>query len=545
MPSIKDNILAQIPTHIIESYPRFYDFIRAYYEWLSVEGNGYERINNHLDYMAFEKSIDEYVDFMKSEYLVDVPNQVLLDKELFIKWSRKFNLARGSHESYKFLFKLLFNEQNTEIYVPKDNVLKTSDGNWISGESVMLLTHSNNNTNDFQYQIITQTRPVYQEIVETATAVVQRVRTKYSGRFIVTELSISNIEGEFKAGFPVVAETGAQEWLIPTLTNTEIIDQGTNYQSGQRLFINAGYDNFNVSRSSETNNSFDTRVTSFINKIDVSVTVNSNVLADSEFEFDGRYVSSSQISIGDFVVVNLPTYDGYIIVDETKNGGVNSIEILESPIGDALTSQSLFNVGLGSDFVGSASVGVVRGVKGYYEDTKGHLSSNMYLQDSFFYQNYSYSIKTQQDFTAYASIVKQLLHPAGFAFFGQINFTRLLELIITLEEESVYSSANLDIIHKYGLGTNYNLYNKAVDGFDYKLYKTTNIDSDYLNGESGYNLESEFLSRLDQYTYQPLKGWMDKTGYTDFHLFVPQDYTEEDESAYSYFETGYTSEITV
>jgi hypothetical protein len=38
---------------------------------------------------------------------------------------------------------------------------------------------------------------------------------------------------------------------------------------------------------------------------------------------------------------------------------------------------------------------------------------------------------------------------------------------------------------------------------------------------------------------------MDKTGYTDFHLFVPQDYTEEDESGYSYFETGYTSEITV
>ena len=84
MADISQLITSQIPGHIVENHPRFVDFLRAYYEWLSQDGNPYGRLKNHMDYMSFEKSLDSYVEMMKQEYLSGIPEEVLLDKELFI-----------------------------------------------------------------------------------------------------------------------------------------------------------------------------------------------------------------------------------------------------------------------------------------------------------------------------------------------------------------------------------------------------------------------------------------------------------------------------
>jgi hypothetical protein len=66
-----------------------------------------------------------------------------------------------------------------------------------------------------------------------------------------------------------------------------------------------------------------------------------------------------------------------------------------------------------------------------YVSNDGFLSDTKYIQDSFFYQDYSYVIKTGQNVSKWRDVVKKLLHPSGFAFFGQINiFSRpLVELI--------------------------------------------------------------------------------------------------------------------
>lgn len=546
MAQLSDTLISKIPGHIIEEYPRFYEFLRAYYEWLSQEGNPYERIKHHMDYLSFEKSLDEYVDQMKQEYLVDTPDRILLDKELFIKWSKDFNLARGSHESYKFLFRLLFNEQSTEIYVPKENILRTSDGNWISGESLMLITHSASNLNDFQYQIITQTRPIYEDIVETATAVVQRVRTKYSGRYIVTELSVSNIEGEFKEGFPIVSSSGAEEWPIKTVESFDITDPGTGYQTGQRLELNGGNTDFYVERlvlPDDESGVFDTRVTTYFTDIDIQVEVDGNPIVS--FNFDGRYVEAPEIVSGVTVKVIMPPYEGYIIVDSVDSDqGVSNIEILDPPIVSP-ESLSVETDGLGSGLVASSQSGFTKPVQGRYEDTRGHLSSNMYLQDSYFYQNYSYAIRTGQDITAYSDIVKQVLHPAGFAMFGQLSIIEILELILMYQElEIEYLPYEVDSLPKYGLGPNYSFIDKFKGGVSHRLYRLYHFDTrdmELVAGEDGYDLESMFLAQHPEYEYEAKKGWMTRDNLSDYYLYVPQEYSEENDSGDTYFETGYVS----
>ena len=245
------------------------------------------------------------------------------------------------------------------------------------------------------------------------------------------------------------------------------------------------------------------------------------------------------------MTVTLPSYQGYIVVDGVdETQGITSTDILDLPIGKE-GSYTVTSDTVGSTFEGETEFGLTKTVKGYYQGTRGQLSSNMYLQDSYFYQNYSYAIRTQQDITAYADIIKRVLHPGGFVMFGQLSIINIIELILTYQDEIELPPTTVDILHKYGLGGNYNFVNRFKDGASIRLYKQSDFDSldqDYLNGELDYNLESKFLAdRFNFYEYPNKKGWMSKFNWSDYYLYVPQDYTEENDSGDLYFETGYVS----
>jgi hypothetical protein len=57
---------------------------------------------------------------------------------------------------------------------------------------------------------------------------------------------------------------------------------------------------------------------------------------------------------------------------------------------------------------------------GSYLDQKGHLSANQKIQDSDFYQKFSYVIKAPRNISQWKDIYNKLVHPAGFKFFGEI-----------------------------------------------------------------------------------------------------------------------------
>jgi hypothetical protein len=57
---------------------------------------------------------------------------------------------------------------------------------------------------------------------------------------------------------------------------------------------------------------------------------------------------------------------------------------------------------------------------GQYLDDGGHPSSTKKIQDSYFYQKFSYVIQTGQNVNNWDSAFRRLIHPAGFKFFGEI-----------------------------------------------------------------------------------------------------------------------------
>lgn len=68
-----------------------------------------------------------------------------------------------------------------------------------------------------------------------------------------------------------------------------------------------------------------------------------------------------------------------------------------------------------------------------YDDANGFLSNTKKLHDSYYYQRYSYVVKTGLNVDAWKDPFNRLVHPAGFIFFGQIFL--VLEAIHILTEK--------------------------------------------------------------------------------------------------------------
>ena len=59
---------------------------------------------------------------------------------------------------------------------------------------------------------------------------------------------------------------------------------------------------------------------------------------------------------------------------------------------------------------------------GYYTSDKGRLGvSNQKITDSFFYQDYSYVVKSKTSIEEWRDLIKSTTHPAGFKLFGQVD----------------------------------------------------------------------------------------------------------------------------
>ena len=74
---------------------------------------------------------------------------------------------------------------------------------------------------------------------------------------------------------------------------------------------------------------------------------------------------------------------------------------------------------------------------GYWKNNKGFISDVMMIQDSYYYQKFSYEILVNRMLGVYEKLVKDLIHPSGIALFGR--FTLKNDLISDESEPEVFS----------------------------------------------------------------------------------------------------------
>jgi hypothetical protein len=132
----------QVPEFIREENPRFIAFLEAYYEYLeNKQGsqiNDLVKRSKDLRYLSdVDESIEEFQDSFFNMYASNVPQDVQVDKAFLIKNVLPLYLSKGSEKSFKLLFRMLFG-QELEVKYPRNEVLRASDGKWVSEKFVKI-----------------------------------------------------------------------------------------------------------------------------------------------------------------------------------------------------------------------------------------------------------------------------------------------------------------------------------------------------------------------------------------------------------------------
>jgi len=195
-------IASQFPQFYNQDGPTFIAFIKAYYEWMESTNNVINKSRSLLDTMDIDKTEQQFISHFTNTYLLSLPQDIITDKKLVVKHILDLYRTKGTKRAYELLFRLLFNE-DIEIYIPSQYILKPSDNTWNIPHYIEVTgrtssgTSSGTSLNANLNQLIGQR--VYNSS-RTAQAVVESVYAKVEQNRIINVLYLNSVQGRFKYG---------------------------------------------------------------------------------------------------------------------------------------------------------------------------------------------------------------------------------------------------------------------------------------------------------------------------------------------------------
>jgi hypothetical protein len=391
--SVSSLVDEQLPDFIRVDHPRLVDFMEAYYEWQEQKNEVIYSTYALKDFADVDDTLTKFIKHFKSQYLDLFPEELAYDSTTgdkvdqirLIKRIKEFYRAKGTEKSYRLLMRLLNDSVVHNFYYPNIDIIKSSTGKWITNKTIK--TSSANTwrlADDAQPTIIqkTQTGKVL------ATATVKSIRKYQTQSVDVSECVIDDINGNFDTTqlitFSAGGDTGAftespygviQSIGIESGATAGKPIRGIGYKIGERIFVNTG-------------------------------TGGSEAFAE--------------------------------ISDINGLGGIVAIDVVNSGISyketDNITFDIQTNTGTGAGL--TSSIGPITTYPGYYFGTLGQPSSNKKMFDNWFYQDFSYEMKTDIALKKYKKQLLELVHPAGTLLFNQMLLRMSYDISISYKNKA-------------------------------------------------------------------------------------------------------------
>lgn len=204
-----------ISNFIQNQFPPFYEkegkdfilFAKAYYEWLESENQPINQARNLFDYRDIDNTTEEFLEFFQKKYLYGIPFRVIANKRFLLKHILDIYRSKGTIQCYRLLFKLLYNE-DIEVYLPGQDVLRVSDGTWV--------------------------QPKYLEVSESS------VLTNYLGKTVIGESS------QVSATVENVVKESYNNDVINILYISNILPKGKEFEIGEKIILSEDIGNFDA-----------------------------------------------------------------------------------------------------------------------------------------------------------------------------------------------------------------------------------------------------------------------------------------------------------
>ena len=405
-------IVDQVPDFINRDHATFRRFIEAYYEWLEQNQNAFGIIDSFMEEKDIDQSIGLFQQDFRAMYLQNFPLQLAIDangntisEANFLKNARNFYGSKGTEKAYRFLFRLIYNAI-AEVKYPGEDVLKCSHGRWV--ERFSLKTTNSGGTANYEMagNLVYQIDPITGFVTASATAteVIQYNRRYYS----INEVFVKDIFGTFVENLPLLCNTGTrnlEEDVYPVIASVQVVNGGLLYDKSDPITITTTGDGIGVHAAIE-------------------------------------------------VIAN--------------DGSIKAIKVLDSGIGysGTFTTSIVSNSGNGeARFL--PTIGALTAYPGFYVGNNGKLSSNKRIYDAYYYQEFSYALRSEVSFSRYSELYKKLVHPAGFKMFGEVLVKRnMIDSLPFHSELQRYEIPYIGHYTPYRMGTTADLYNAYPNGFN-------------------------------------------------------------------------------
>lgn len=443
MSKIKQSIVAQrqLPEHIRENYPVFVEFIKAYYDFLQQsQGQQLEKIRD------VDTTLEEFIDRFKSELAKNFPIHLASDKALILKHLREFYLSRGSEDSFKFLFNVLFSK-DAELFYPSTQMLRVSDGKWhqdvsifvkpvtdipdiiaLVGKFIKITNHHGKTITCYIENVVKYSDTIYEVFIQRdyineidIGSIVETMDGLHKGVVLEcpTRLKVYKPGKGFKAGDIYALKTQIGRGCVIKVTKVD---------------ANGGIKNIKVIRFGLD---YKVKFYSYLSskELDAWEYIHPLALNHPYNAAEPHYNEKS----GGFIDSGWAAKQTYMYYDESIN--------VKASMDPARASDRFF---ADPSYVGEVveqfyaddskkpidedlaiieiELGAVAKYPGYYMKADGFISDEMYIQDGQYYQAFSYVIKVEEELRKYADVVKALVHPAGMKLYSEYNIFNVLNV---------------------------------------------------------------------------------------------------------------------
>lgn len=460
--SSKDKSLAYvvdryIPQHIKDEYPLYYDFIETYYEYLSQndEWTAYNIKKNLQNWTDVDTTLDDFINYFKDEY-INLPFDD--DWGLYMKHYKEIYASKGTTKSLQFFLRLLTG-LNVNITYPNRDLMKSSDGVYRSYKIIYCERNNDINYNDY---ISTRATGGISE----ATGIIEKVEI-YNN---YVKIYLSNNKGTFTSE-PVIFNNGVQfiSNTVKVLSSVNIIEGGNNYSLDDVISVENYPElklSLNLISSGTIDNVIITNGGGGYNVGDI-LTFACDKL-DEYYAFP--YIRVNEVDVNGSILNIKIHYKGYGFLEVPRITGVDTVsgsgaefEVISKDSGSMKHIQILFpicsddldnpniivNSSTGYGAVLEGQVGYEVYENPYYYKNGSFLSDLFKLQDSYYWQEYSYVLDvTGSVLEKYKEVFKSILHPSGFIFFTNA----ILESYIELHKTYITSLIELDVSNDLNRG---------------------------------------------------------------------------------------------
>ena len=205
----------------------------------------------------------------------------------------------------------------------------------------------------------------------------------------------------------------------------------------------------------------------------------------------------------------------------TSNGTITALTVVDSGVGYSLNGSDLVEYRSEDGLRAGEAKLIIDGIgtgSGYFKSSKGFLSTNKYIHDGDYYQEYSYEILTKIPFLKYSDMFKKVMHTAGTRFFGSV----LLENTATAAVDVIADSISNSTVSTIQFNSNSSVSANAIlfdndptifaDGAKVTYYTSTgntalvklaNSTAYYVTGSNATSIQLKTNPRTLTYSFNP------------------------------------------